>query len=589
MSGTNSDGDRGTAAQPSNNDAAARPERSDEEKLIDELYFKRDLNEVHLLIDFVSGRPDRSLEHLTLPDPDPAQPTFGRALSVGEILERIAWMRYPPGNDRVINSKNAAFLIVAKDHLTALASPARSLTIAYTEMFIGAEGWLRYLGRLLPRFGAWLYSIWPRRRQTQPAPAAGDSAQRQPPGLRDSRIQLAYTTFPALKPHAKKFKRFHGFLVFFTLFWFLLTALTYWDASLGRSVLQRLDQFWKDYSATFAAHPELRDPQICNYKPGQQTPPTSNSKDPKVIAACHHLSSLDRVREEAREDLTRAFRCSERSSASKALHVWCWSWILAGGVEPPGYYACPRDARCPKPGTNSQTASRSSDTDGTPQTGAAAPTEAAAGSAATAASTTGSAAPTAGAAAGAKPGDDTASADQPRDQVHWQSAEAVLSAFMTYILPMMFGLLGTMIGAFRAIQAKVRDSELAPRDYALTVLGLPLGAVAGVAVGLFFSPSTVPMPGSGATAGVLSLTAAGLGFLGGYGSQTFFRFIDDLIARVFGETTAVRTAPPPVVRAAPLPRDGSAAPQPVAPPPPPPARPPAAPPPAPPPAAAPRA
>jgi len=39
---------------------------------------------------------------------------------------------------------------------------------------------------------------------------------------------------------------------------------------------------------------------------------------------------------------------------------------------------------------------------------------------------------------------------------------------------MMFGVLGTVIGAFRSIQAKIRDSELAPRDLGLTVLGLPL-------------------------------------------------------------------------------------------------------------------
>jgi hypothetical protein len=127
------------------------------------------------------------------------------------------------------------------------------------------------------------------------------------------------------------------------------------------------------------------------------------------------------------------------------------------------------------------------------------------------------------------------------DQVQWQSAESVLSVITTYILPMMFGLLGTIIGAFRGIQAKVRDSELAPRDYALTILGLPLGAVAGVAVGLFFSPSSVPMAGSGEVASSLTLTTSGLGFLAGYGSQTFFRFIDELLGRVFPNSTT-RTA-----------------------------------------------
>jgi hypothetical protein len=41
------------------------------------------------------------------------------------------------------------------------------------------------------------------------------------------------------------------------------------------------------------------------------------------------------------------------------------------------------------------------------------------------------------------------------------------------------------------------------------------------------------MAGSGEVAGSLTLTASALGFLAGYGSQTFFRFIDGLLGRVY--------------------------------------------------------
>ena len=175
-------GGTGGAVQPRATDGAApqRWDRSDQEKLIDELYFRRDLNEVHLLIDFISGRPERSLDRLTMPGPG------GANMTASEIVERIASMRYPPEPDPVINAKNAAFLLVAKDHLSALASPARGLTIAYTEMFVGAESGASF-GVLRRRLGA------PR------GAAASQSPQDQPSLPRDARIELASQTFPALK------------------------------------------------------------------------------------------------------------------------------------------------------------------------------------------------------------------------------------------------------------------------------------------------------------------------------------------------------------------------------------------------------
>jgi hypothetical protein len=305
--------------------------------------------------------------------------------------------------------------------------------------------------------------------------------------------------------------------------WFGLTAFTYWDASLGRSELQRLDQFWKERTTALQANPDLLNDAMCPaYQNGhQELPKLLNTDDAakadalkKVSLACRNLQSLDRARYQTREGLTRLFRCSERTWQSALLHVWCWNWVLAAGVEPAGQRFEPAPSSGGYPTVLEAQAS--------PEPGPAA-----------LAANTASTGPAPARESGRKP-------DLP-DQVQWQSAESVLSVFTTYILPMMFGLLGTIIGAFRGIQTKVRDSELAPRDYALTILGLPLGAVAGVAVGLFFSPSSVPMAGSGEVASSLTLTTSGLGFLAGYGSQTFFRFIDELLGRVFPNNTT-RTA-----------------------------------------------
>ena len=70
---------------------------------------------------------------------------------------------------------------------------------------------------------------------------------------------------------------------------------------------------------------------------------------------------------------------------------------------------------------------------------------------------------------------------------------------------------------------------------------IPTGLVAGVAVGLFLSPSSVPLEGAGSVAGELTLTASGLGFLAGYASQSFFTYLDNIVGTVFPNTASTTT------------------------------------------------
>jgi hypothetical protein len=118
--------------------------------------------------------------------------------------------------------------------------------------------------------------------------------------------------------------------------------------------------------------------------------------------------------------------------------------------------------------------------------------------------------------------------NRPEASVAW-----VLSLFSTYVLPAMFGLLGTLAAIMRAIQGKVRDSLLGPRDLPLSILGLFIGPMAGLAVGLYFTPTGTTTAGSAGLAGSVSLSASGLGFLAGYGADAFFKFVDALLIRVF--------------------------------------------------------
>ena len=70
-------------------------------------------------------------------------------MSSGTIVGAISEMRYPPGENSAVNARNAAILLMAKDRLSALADPARGLTIAYTTMFVAAEagGWIWSMAR----------------------------------------------------------------------------------------------------------------------------------------------------------------------------------------------------------------------------------------------------------------------------------------------------------------------------------------------------------------------------------------------------------------------------------------------------------
>jgi hypothetical protein len=464
--------------------------------LLDRLIFEQDLNEVHLLIDFVSGRADRSLSTLAMPNPA----KLGETMTAGEIVGAITQMRYPPRGSDAVNSANAAILLMAKDKLSALAAPARGLTIAYTTMFIDAEVrtiWRRLLDCISARAN--------RKPKADGENAAnGNPQEGAAPGRRDTRIDLAATTFPVLQPHARRFRLWRDTLSLLSIPCLLLTALTYWDAGLGRSVLERLDQNWKARAETIQDNPDLvalpceaRLPQdaaklVDTAKHGE------NSN--RLASACEKLANLYQMRTREDAELGRVFGCAGMHF-SIPLHLWCWHWLLAGSAARP---------------SSDQSKAEAVATSGPATTGTA--TDAGHGGVISSAirSVVGS----------------------PREPVDidWQTATSILSVFTTYVLPIMFALLGTLIGAFRAILRNIGSSELAPRDFVRMNLGIPTGLIAGIAVGLFLSPTTVPVQGAGGVAGALTLTASGLGFLAGYASQSFLAYLDNVIGTVFPNT-----------------------------------------------------
>jgi hypothetical protein len=458
-------GGAGHSSAPNRGDPSAHPKISEEDQLHDNVIFAQELNEVYLLIDFVSGRADRNLSTLTMPNPNKGAEGESDEVSSGVIVKKIAAMRYPPDpKTPVANAENAAILLLAKDRLNALAHPARGLTIAYTMMFADSEARARWFG------------LWRHRRRAANHPNHPD----RPRG--DSRIAVAGEAFPGLRRHARRFRTWRDGLAFFSVIWLGLTAFTYWDVGLGRSVLQRLDQNWKNLAAAQQANPELIADPACqsmnvnNNSPGL-TPEAGHAlplrdatpivDDAKRTLACQNLARHNHGYDAATHEVKRVFRCE--GVALSLFHVWCWRWVLLSA-----------DPEQPNGLDNTSV---------------------------------------------------------------WQAATSSLSVFTTYILPMMFALLGTLIGAFRSIVKKVRDSELAPRDFMRMRLGVPTGLVAGVAVGLFLSPSSVPLEGAGGVGGEFTLTASGLGFLAGYASQRFFTYLDNVMETVFPYSSSTRTPP----------------------------------------------
>jgi len=96
---------------------ASRPRRQND---IDEEVFRRDLAEVHLLIDFISSLPGRSLNDLKVLDPrwepTPGKPDDRRPeMDPAETVRRISLIKFPPDPSPKIRAEDAALLLLAKD------------------------------------------------------------------------------------------------------------------------------------------------------------------------------------------------------------------------------------------------------------------------------------------------------------------------------------------------------------------------------------------------------------------------------------------------------------------------------------------
>jgi len=442
--------------------------------------FWRELNEVHLLLDFVSGRNDKSLASLTgIPDPaGAASGGVSAPLSWDQVVDRICAIRFPPEGTPESKAQDAAFLLMVKDHLNGIAEPAKWLSVAYTAMFSGVALGARSHGGSVRRTEAEA----PSKSLAEDGKGRTDSHhchdfQRNPPSY-------AREAYPNLETHARQFKRFFDALPWLALVWALITGLVYWDTALSNSILQQIAKADMDVVSLLQNNPTL---SLADGVCPRQIPSTSQA------IPCQQLQTLRLQQALAREDL-----------AALASDHW-------------GRHAIGTVTRMFAPAELFETTGH--------------------GCFSTFAATIG----------GASPPPEQTSA-QPSLSIYLravkyceafspsaleQMAAAVTSVFSIYVVPMMFGLLGTLAGLVRAITCKVRESTLSPRDHRLFFATIPLGVVAGLTVGLIFSsPATYSQTVTGLPQSI-TLSAAAFAFLAGYGADSFFVMIDNLLKRIF--------------------------------------------------------
>ena len=437
-----------------------------EKERFEELVFRQELNEVYLLLDFISGQPDKHLSDLDNKIVDLADPDA--KLSSTEVIKRVSGLRYPPAPPA---ASNAAFLLTTKDWLNSIAYPARGLTIAYTIMFIEGDG------------------SGPRRFLRRTAAAASGRKLEQPAS--SSRVQMAQQAFPGLIDSAARFRSVKDVFAWGAIVSTVISAFLLWQVTYGVQLTARLNDLERSRTAAAAGIYDQLNTERAT-RTGFSGNSTLTSKD-----GLQYLREVCSTASGA-VDPSPATRSADRPSKpgddqSSTVRQLCNSYVyqqalLDMTIKDVGAY---RDGRLFKLYARMLPVH--------------------------------SVCPPEGCTRGSQ--------GFPR-QEDAESVSGVLIMMSNYMLPILFGLVGTIASLVRGIQDKATQSILAPRDRSLSLIRLPLGIMAGVGVGLFFNPSTISAQ-TGGSLGLLTLSASGIAFLAGYGAEGFFRMLDLLITRIF--------------------------------------------------------
>jgi hypothetical protein len=297
-----------------------------------EFIFIRELSEVYLLLDFISGRSDKSLTNGTSQPaltPHSAASLDGLGVDLAltaPTLKDICDIAFSPGAEPVARARQAAMLISAKDRLNAAARPASGQSIGFTVLAVGEDNRSR-AGRL-----------------TGHKEYDGGIIDAEHKG---SRMSLARLAFPGMVDSAERFGGRVRTIVWGLLVCLAITCILSMYVAAGTAFLTRLDQLGtvraalsqKIVDAEVKANAALDNGKTCSAVTGvgctlvrycgerdePKAPATQGRVKPRSIEEyhlCNQQERLERQRERARID----------------VRSWLWPWkdaTMAQGAHVP--------------------------------------------------------------------------------------------------------------------------------------------------------------------------------------------------------------------------------------------------------------
>lgn len=444
----------------------------------------RDLNEVFLLLDYLSSRPDTAIEAKSEKSEREDRPGLDE-----DWIEQICNVQWPPPSSDTSKAKQAVTLIRARDYLNRRAWPASGMSIAFTLMVTQKSGsakinpfkWLSdSFTWLLNSLNLFSWFNW-LRRQFQPESEKPESGETEVPKSGDqsvgpsTRSTFAAKAFPDLEGWAETFYRWIFFIRIGVIAWLVFTCFLSWYVASGTSAVADYTVAREKFEQTQKAVDDLEAGRT-PFEVSEGIP--SNAKDP--------LPPTEPVATQ---------QASPSTTTPKLVTEYCRRWELvprSGDESVKGYESADQHQAC-----------RALDEARLQLEHAE---------------------------------------NRQRTWLWWwrqildvgnQSGEAaataawLVSILGTAVLPVCYGLLGAAAAVVRSLSHKIRKSTLAPRDLSLLIQQLALGAVIGSCIGLFF------VGGDATLIGEVTLSSSAISFVAGFGVDAVFQALEALISRIF--------------------------------------------------------